>query len=238
MSNFQGFYPEAFTFFAELEKDNSKTFWEAHKALWEKKVHQPMQDFMEAFEGEIPPLRMFRPNRDVRFSKDKSPYKLWIGATSEAKGVGGVGYYIRLGPTGLSVACGAYVMAKDQLERFRDAINHPLSGAQFEEMTQALAAVSLPVMSGGEAPLKTVPPGYPKDHPRAEFLRLKGVAVVKSFDKDEAWLFTPEAVEKVRAVWRGVEPLKDWLDSHVGPTQEPTERARPKNRKAATASKV
>lgn len=238
MSDFQGFYPEALTFFEELEKDNSKTFWEAHKSIWEEKVRQPMQDFLEAFEGEIPPLRMFRPNRDVRFSKDKSPYKLWTGATSEARGVGGVGYYIRLGPTGLSVACGAYVMAKDQLDRFRDAIDHPLSGSQFEEMIGVLAALSLPVMSGGEAPLKTVPSGYPKDHPRAEYLRWKGVAVVKSFDKDEGWLYTSEAVEKVRAIWRGVEPLKVWLDSHVGPTQELAERARPRNRKTTSASRA
>ena len=238
MSAFQGFYPEALTFFAELEKDNSKTFWDAHKAIWEKKVHEPMQDFLDAFEGEIPPLRMFRPNRDVRFSKDKSPYKVWTGATSEARGVGGVGYYIRLGSAGLSVACGAYVMARDQLERFRDAIDDPLSGAQFEKMTHALAALSLPVMSGGEAPLKTVPPGYPKDHPRAEFLRWKGVAVVKGFDKDEAWLYTPEAVEKVKTVWRGVEPLKDWLDSYVGPTQESTERSRPGYRRATAAGKA
>jgi uncharacterized protein (TIGR02453 family) len=238
VSDFQGFYSEAFTFFEELEKDNSKTFWEAHKSIWEQKIHQPMQDFLDAFEGEIPPLRIFRPNRDVRFSKDKSPYKLWIGATSEARGVGGVGYYVRLGPTGFSVACGAYVMARDQLERFRDAIDHPISGVQFEEMAHALAALSLPVMSGGEAPLKTVPPGYPKDHPRAEFLRWKGVAVVKNFNKDELWLYTPEAVEKVRAVWRGVEPLKDWLDSHVGPTQESTERTGPRSRKTATVGKA
>lgn len=235
MSDFQGFCPEAFTFFAELEQDNSKTFWDTHKATWEKKVHEPMQDFLDAFEGAIPPLRMFRPHRDVRFSKDKSPYKLWIGATSEARGVGGVGYYIRQGPTGLSVACGAYVMAKDQLERFRAALAHPLSGAQFEEISHTLAALSLPVMPGGEAPLKTIPSGYPKDHPRAEFLRWKGVAVVRSFDKDEPWLYTPEAVEKVRAVWDGVEPLKDWLDRHVGPTLEATERSRPKPRKTATA---
>ena len=129
-------------------------------------------------------------------------------------------------------------MAKDQLERFRDAIDHSLSGAQFEKMTYTLAALSLPVMSGGEAPLKTVPSGYPKDHPRAEFLRWKGVAVVKSFDKDEAWLYTPEAVERVKAVWRGVEPLKDWLNSHVGPTQESAERSRPRSRKTTTASKA
>lgn len=83
MSEFRGFAPELFTFFEGLAKDNSKSFWNAHRAEWEQYVRDPMRALLEDLAGEFGPLRMFRPNRDMRFSKDKSPYKLWVGATSE-----------------------------------------------------------------------------------------------------------------------------------------------------------
>jgi len=107
MSGFRGFPPELFTFFAGLEKNNSKEYWAANKTTWENKVRQPMQVLLADLNGEFPPLRMFRPNRDVRFSKDKSPYKLWAGATSESRAVGGTGYYLRVQASGLVTGCGA-----------------------------------------------------------------------------------------------------------------------------------
>ncbi len=69
-----------------------------------------MQALLADLDGELPPLRMFRPNRDVRFSKDKSPYKLWAGATSESRAVGGTGYYLRIQASGLVTGCGAIVI--------------------------------------------------------------------------------------------------------------------------------
>jgi hypothetical protein len=111
--------------------------------------------------------------RDVRFSKDKSPYKLWADATSESRAVGGTGYYLRVQASGPVTGCGAMVMARDQLQRFRASLDDDASGHRFEELTTELAARSLPVTSGAEPPLKAAPPGYPKSHPRAEFLRWK-----------------------------------------------------------------
>ncbi|GLV53908.1 TIGR02453 family protein [Dictyobacter sp. S3.2.2.5] len=235
MSIFQGFPPEAFTFFAGLEEDNSKTYWEAHKAIWEEKVSAPMQDFLTELEADFPPFRLFRPNRDVRFSKDKSPYKLWIGATSEAVDQGGTGYYIRLGASSLWLACGIHTMAKDQLEHFRAAIDSDLYGSQFEEIVHTLSQASLSVTPGREEPLKSAPQGYAKDHPRINFLRWKGVIMVKEFNRAEDWLQTPQAVEYVRDAWHAAEPLKDWLDKHVGQSQEPREKASSRSRKPLSA---
>ncbi len=73
MSGFRGFPPELFTFFAGLEKNNSKAYWAANKATWENKVRQPVQGLLADLNGEFPPLRMFRPNRDVRFSRTSRP---------------------------------------------------------------------------------------------------------------------------------------------------------------------
>ena len=193
MSGFQGFPPELFTFFEGLEKDNSKAYWEANKTTWDEKVRDPMKALLAELGSEFPPLRMFRPNRDVRFSKDKSPYKLWVGATSESRAVGGTGYYLRVEGSGLVTGCGAMVMARDQLQRFRAALDDDRSGRRFGELMTQLAARSLPVTSGADPPLKTSPPGYPKTHPRAEFLRWKGVVIVEEYEKAD-WMNTPEAV--------------------------------------------
>ncbi len=77
--------------------------------------------------------------------------------------------------------------------------------------------------SGAEPPLKTSPPGYPKTHPRAEFLRWKGAVIIREYEKAD-WMNTPEALDRVRAVLHGAEPLKRWLDTHVGMTEEPASR--------------
>jgi len=215
MSGFRGFPPELLTFFAGLEKNNSKEYWAANKTTWENKVRQPMQVLLADLNGEFPPLRMFRPNRDVRFSKDKSPYKLWAGATSESRAVGGTGYYLRVQASGVVTGCGAMVMARDQLQRFRASLDDDASGHRFEELTTELAARSLPVTSGAEPPLKGAPPGYPKSHPRAEFLRWKGAVIVKEYERAE-WMHAPEALGRIRDVWRGAEPLKEWIDTQVG----------------------
>lgn len=223
MSSFQGFPPELFTFFEGLEKDNSKAYWEANKTTWVEKVRDPMNAMLAELDGEFPPLRMFRPNRDVRFSKDKSPYKLWVGATSESRAVGGTGYYLRVEASGLVVGCGAMVMARDQLQRFRAALDDESGGHRFEELTTQLAAKSLPVTYGAQPPLKTSPPGYPRTHPRVEFLRWKGAVVIKEYEKAD-WMSTPEALDRVRDIWRGAEPLMEWMDTHVGMSEEPPTR--------------
>ncbi len=220
MSVFRGFPPDLFTFFEELEKDNSKSFWNAHKPVWEEQVRAPMRALLDELAEEFGQLRMFRPNRDVRFSKDKSPYKLWVGATSESRAVGGTGYYIQVSATRLTTGFGTMLMARDQLERFRAAIDDEQSGRAFEELQQMLAAGSLPITSGIEPPLKTGPRGYPSGHPRTEFLRWKGAAVVQEYDR-AAWMHSSEALARIRTVWRGAAPLKAWLDAHVGASETP-----------------
>lgn len=220
MSAFHGFPPELFTFFEALEQDNSKAFWNAHKAVWEQAVRDPMQALLDDLAEEFGHLRMFRPNRDVRFSKDKSPYKLWVGATSESRAVGGTGYYLQVTATRLSTGFGAMLMARDQLERFRAALDDEQTGRVFVELCDALAAESLPLTSGIEPPLKSSPRGYPADHPRAEYLRWKGAGIVQEYDR-AAWMHTPEALDRIRTVWRGAAPLKAWLEAHVGASATP-----------------
>ncbi|GAC1506779.1 MAG: DUF2461 domain-containing protein [Ktedonobacteraceae bacterium] len=222
MAVFQGFPPEALTFFAGLEADNSRAYWQANKAQWEDKVRGPMVAYLEAFSQEFQPFHIFRPNRDVRFSKDKSPYKTQIGAVSEGKG--GEVYYVHLSTWGLFAACGYYMFAKDQLERYRAAVDDERHGPKLEVIIQGLREKGSKVSPGGAEPLKTIPRGYPKEHPRAELLRWKGMIVSEEFGTPP-WLYTDEAVGRVEALWRITEPLNAWLGTYVGRTQESSEPA-------------
>lgn len=215
MSAFQGLPPELFEFFTELQADNSKAFWQASRHRYEGDVRTPMRSLLAELSDEFGPLRMFRPNRDVRFSTDKSPYKLWTGATSEAQAVGGIGYYLEVSATGIVTGSGAMLMAPDQLRRYRAAIVDDQSGAEFEGLIDVLAARSLTVTHGAEDPLKTAPRGYSADHPRIHHLRWKGAAVIQEWGRDD-WMYTPRTLDAIRDVWHDAEPLKTWLETHLG----------------------
>lgn len=214
MSTFQGLPGGLFEFFAELQADNSKAFWQANKHRYEHDVRTPMRALLDDLSDEFGSLRMFRPNRDVRFSKDKSPYKLWTGATSEAQAIGGIGYYLEISAKGIVTGYGAMLMASEQLSRYRAAIADDQSGAEFEDLIDVLAARSLPVSHGAEDPLKTPPRGYLADHPRIHHLRWKGAAVIQEWGRD-GWMHTRQTLDAIRSVWHGAEPLKTWFETYV-----------------------
>ena len=182
MSTFQGLPTALFEFFADLAQDNSKDFWNANKQRWQRDVKAPMSALVDELSGEFGPLRMFRPSRDLRFARDKAPYKLWTGATSTPQATGG--------------------------------IDADISGIRFEELTQELAAQGLPVSPGADQPLKNAPRGWSTDHPRIDFLRGKGAAVVQDWPTD-TWMHTPQVHERIRDIWAAVDPLRAWLDEHV-----------------------
>jgi len=219
-TSFGGFSRELFTFLEGLEADNSKAYWDAHKATWEASVREPVEALMADLEPEFGPLRTFRPNRDVRFSKDKSPYKTWVGVTTSERSVGGIGCFLRIEAAGMRLASGSMVMAPDQLERFRASIDNAAAGAEFEKICRRLAAADLPVGPGRQPPLMRTPAGYPKDHPREEILRWKGAVVVKEYER-AAWMHKPAAVDRIREVWSGAAPLTKWIDKYVGESTVP-----------------
>src|SRR5208283_557839 len=119
---FRGWAAEAIDFYDGLEEDNSKAYWQAHKAVYEEAVLRPMEELLSELAGQLGPGRIFRPYRDVRFSADKSPYKTTIGATI------GAGGYVRLSAAGLAAGRGMYAMDAGQLQRYREAVDAEPSG--------------------------------------------------------------------------------------------------------------
>ncbi len=216
-ATFTGWPPEAIAFYDGLAADNSRSYWQASKATYEQSVLAPMRAFAELVVEEFGPLQVFRPYRDVRFSKDKTPYKTHCGAVTE--GEGGELYYVQLGADGLLVGSGYHHLAADQLERFRAAIDDDTTGTALVEVCDQLAAAGYTFSAASE--LKTAPRGFPRDHPRVTLLRRKGLTALRSF-RPAPWMSTGRAATRIIETWRGVAPLNGWLNTHVGPsTLEP-----------------
>ena len=212
---FRGWKVEALEFFEGLEADNSKSYWQAHKDVYDDVVRAPMEELLAELEPDFGEGRIFRPYRDVRFSKDKSPYKTAIGATI------GDGY-VHLDARGLAAGSGMWQMAPDQLERYRAAVADDRSGTTVEEIVSAARAKGLDV--SGHDELKTAPKGYPKDHPRIELLRYKGLTAWREWPAGP-WLGTKKAKDRVVEFFGDSKPLVGWLREHVGSSTTP-ERGR------------
>jgi uncharacterized protein (TIGR02453 family) len=206
---FRGWPAEALDFYEGLEADNSKTYWTEHKTTYDDLVRAPMEALLAELEPEFGPGRVFRPYRDVRFSADKSPYKTTIAATLERGG------YIQLSARGLAAGRGEYMMAPDQLKRYREAVEDDRRGEQLSAIVAEAAKRGIEIT--GHEQLKSMPRGYAKDHPRAELLRYKGLIAWQQWPV-AAWLGTAKAKPKVVEFLRNCGPLTEWLARHVGPS--------------------
>lgn len=209
---FSGLSRAGIDFYDELELDNSKPFWTENKHRYETEVKAPITALCEEL-SDYGPFRLFRPYNDVRFAKGKPLYKTGQGAYTE--GEGGAGYCVHFSAEGLMVGAGYYAMAKDQLTRFREAVDDGARGAEIASIVDQLGKK---YTVGAIDELKTAPRGFPKDHPRIELLRRKGLMASKTFGTPK-WIFTKQVVSRVRGMWEELEPMTRWLDTHVGPSE-------------------
>jgi uncharacterized protein (TIGR02453 family) len=210
---FRGWPDAALDFYAGLEADNSKPYWVAHRDSYDECVKGPFLELSAVVEKEFGPLHLFRPNRDIRFSKDKTPYKTAAAAVTE--GQGGASYYVQISAEGLFVGSGYYHLASDQLDRFRAKVADNRSGPKFAAAVEAVRKQRYGVES--RESLKRVPRGVDPDHPRAELLKMKGVHIGRTFGSPK-WLHTPAAATRIVTTWRAAAPVNGWLDRNVGPS--------------------
>jgi uncharacterized protein (TIGR02453 family) len=204
---FTGIPVAALDFYEDLEADNTKSFWTAHKAVYDEQVKAPLEALCAELERDYGPAKLFRPYRDVRFSKDKTPYKThqgaWFGETS---------VYLQISAAGLWIAGGYWETSSAQVDRLRRAVDDDVAGPQLARAVETIRRKGYEVR--GEQ-LTRVPAGYPKDHPRAELLRHKTLTAARELGCPD-WLATPKAKTEILKAWRGLRPLVDWLDTHVG----------------------
>lgn len=207
--DFTGFTEETFEFFDGLARDNSKEHFHAHHDVYVRAVREPARALAEALEDEFGPMKVGRPNRDVRFAHDKSPYKTHVGLVSQSEG--SVGHYLQLGLEGLSVGAGYHAMSGEQVQRFRDGVDHDREGPRLDRIVDELGGKGFDIV--GDT-LKTHPRGYDADHPRVHLLRHRSLGAEHYVERSELPLST-DLLEIVRADWRAVAPLLDWLTRNV-----------------------
>jgi uncharacterized protein (TIGR02453 family) len=212
---FSGFGDGAVEFYDGLVADNSKAYWTDHREVYERDVLGPMQALLATLAPEFGTGKVFRPYRDVRFSRDKSPYKTACGAT--------VGpFYVQVSADGLMAAGGGYRWASDQVARFRTAVDDDRRGGDLVTRLAALSRTRIdgtaPAIDGDR--LATRPRGVAPDHPRLDLLRFRSLYAHRGWDPDDV-LHEAATAQRVAAVWRAIRPLTDWLDDHVGPAENP-----------------
>ncbi len=208
-TEFRGWPEDCQRFFIGLELDNSKRYFEANRRTYEDAVKGPMVALITSLETDYGPGKVFRANRDVRFSKDKSPYKTNIAGYAGMEGNGG---YVSLDARGLTVASGRYDFTPEQLTKYRKKVAADSTGPALVAIVAKLEKSGYEI--GGEE-LKRVPPGFPQDHPRERLLRRKLLYVYKNFGL-QPWLGTAAARKQILKVFSDAAPLNAWMKRNVG----------------------
>jgi uncharacterized protein (TIGR02453 family) len=222
---FAGFGPWVFAWFAGLERDNSRAYFAASRDRFEREVRGGVEALLEElgaeFGGEV---RVFRQQRDVRFSADKSPYK-----TRTYGVLAGPDLYAEVSARGLYGGRGYPRLAADQLERYRAAVAG--DGGAGEELADLVADARVGGLEVVGEALKTAPRGVPRDHPRVALLRHKGLIAGARLAPGDAGIARAAALGWVAEGWRAAAPLVAWLDAHVGPSTLPPEPGRQRRRR-------
>ena len=211
MSSFTGFPVAALDFYDDLEMDNTKSFWEANKHIYQEAVRTPMLALIEELSAEfsspVAKTSVFRPYRDVRFARDKTRYKTHQGAYV---GVGpSTGWYVEISARGTRVGAGFYGDGGPHLAAIREAMAEERTGKALDRLLRRLERDGFEM--GGDR-LKTSPRGYDADHPRIHLLRHKQLIADKSYGF-ESDAIDAGLVDRVRADWQSLRPLVNWLSA-------------------------
>jgi uncharacterized protein (TIGR02453 family) len=225
---FEGFGPGTFAFLRDLAQHNDREWFNANRARYEAYYLAPALTFISEIgprlAAELPgDVRfearvngsLFRINRDVRFSKDKSPYKdhidMWFW-TGDRKGWETPGYFMRLTPERWAIGAGIHHLSKAGLEVYRNAV---VDDARGRELEAAVARIG-DAYEVGPAVRKTVPRGYDSDHPRAGYLLFQGlVAMLEAPLPDEA--AGRGFVDYCAGHFKAVSPVNEWLAGLFAP---------------------
>lgn len=205
-----GIPAEAFDFYDHLAADNTRAFWADHKGEYEQFVREPLQHLADALEPAFGPAHLYRPYRDIRFSRDKTPYKDHQGCVFE--GPNGLGWYLQISSAGLMAGGGWYQSTPEQVKRYRD---HLLDHGSAE-----LRAALKPLPRAGfeieGQQLKTKPRGVPDDNPDLDLLRHRTLYVMKHWEP-AAWMGTKRIERTVRDAFEKMRPMMETLGGIVGP---------------------
>jgi uncharacterized protein (TIGR02453 family) len=217
--------PATIKFLKALKKNNNKPWFDANRKTYEeakKDFEGFVQSVIDQFgksDDTIKTLKakdcMFRINRDIRFSKDKSPYKTNFGASINKGGKKSMkaGYYFHLEPGQSFVGGGMYIPMPDELKKLRQEIDYNFNDFKKLISAKSFKSVYNDLDKSDEFLLTRVPKGYAPDNPAAEYLRLKSyIAFVKLKDAD---LTSKELLKKTLLAFKALQPLIVFLNRAV-----------------------
>ncbi|GGD38745.1 DUF2461 domain-containing protein [Muriicola marianensis] len=203
---------EALEFLNKLSVNNNRDWFEAHKSEFkalEKKVKSFYSNLMEELKkhDDIEKMKMFRIYRDVRFSKDKTPYKThFAGSFSRAGKALRGGYYLRIKPGETFAAAGFWEPNKEDLYRIRKELE--MDASEFRSVIQAEDFRNTWGDLVGEE-LKTAPKGFDKEHPDIDLIRKKQFIFVRNFTDKE--VLSSEFLSEVDRSFRNIRPYFDLM---------------------------
>jgi len=207
-----GIPAEAFEFYEHLDVDNSREFWIEHKSEYEQYVRDPLRELAESLEPDFGPAKLYRPYRDMRFSRDKTPYKDHQGCFFAADN--GLGWYLQVSAHGLMVAGGWYSSSGPQVKRFREHITEAGAG----DIRAALKGLPKAGFTIDGEQLKSRPRGIDADHPDLDLLRHRTLHATKTWEP-EAWMGTKRLRTTVHKSLDKLRPMVVTLAQIVGPPE-------------------
>jgi uncharacterized protein (TIGR02453 family) len=231
-TEFRGFAPGALKFLRGLARHNDREWFEDHRAVYEAEVRGPLRALVEEMDVRLarlapelvgdPRRSIFRIHRDVRFSKDKSPYKTNAacqfyhhdagrGAGQDAEGAG-AGLYFQLADGECFVAGGIWMPARPALEKIRDAI-----AAEPEALDEIVRAAGFCRRFGSlseEAMLTRLPRGYAEGHPAERWLRYKSFTASRMLTERD--VTSPRLAATIERNFAALVPLVRWLNEAIG----------------------
>ncbi len=226
------FTPATLTFFRGLARHNAKLWFEAHRTDYDQEVVAPMRALIEEmdvrlarFAPEItgdPKRSMFRIHRDVRFSKDKSPYKTNAGCwfwhrdadprVGDNADGGGAGFYFHLQPGSSFTGAGIWMPPRPLLDKLRDAIAEDPKG--FERVVKNPRFVRRFGGLDDEHTLKRMPRGFAETHPAARWLKFQ--SFVSGRELSDKQITTPRLAALLQEDFSKLLPLVRWLNGALG----------------------
>ncbi|MCV3270733.1 DUF2461 domain-containing protein [Roseobacter sinensis] len=215
MTAFDHFSPAALTFLRDLKANNRRDWFQANKPVYEAEIRDPAKHFgvamsaaLEALTGAPHLPKIYRINRDIRFSKDKTPYNthLHLSFAPQPATANTPMWFFGLNTEKLSLGCGVFQFDKPGLAAFRARVSGT-AGAQLIDLTARLAGKGVRV---SPPELKRVPPGFDAAHPHSEVLRRKGFAAWIDLP-DTRFVTAPGLVKRTTQALERLHPVFDIL---------------------------
>jgi uncharacterized protein (TIGR02453 family) len=206
-TTFSGWGKEFRDFYTGLERDNSRNYFEANNLRYQRAVRGPAIALLSSLEPEFGPGRIFRSNRDIRFTADKRPFHTNIALEFAGSGTH---YYLSASAHELVASVGVFQPPAGWTQRFRDAVAGP-PGEVLSTIVADLESQGFDIGGGGR---NKVPRGYPSDHPRARLLKHRSLTAARRWPPAE-WLGSPRARDLVVECWRQCDGMAGWLRSHA-----------------------